>query len=723
MARLAVVELQLIPGSLTDDTDLAAKLRAIDMDKVRYRGNRAETIKAWATFNASGMSAGTARGIHTYTDLDGTPIVVAASESAVNAWMNGTRTVITPAVWRDVWLDKSSAGADDSITITWIVYNPATDTGVEVPHGLAIGDVVTFSNVIGKAGLIGTFTINAVPTDTTFTVTPSFGVSGTPEAAFTCTVAWKNGLATGTGDTFATRARIPSIDNFGENAVFTFSDGSPLFMWQPETSTANKIVNGNFSSALTTGWDESVGWTLSSGTARSNTVGPNTLEQDVSQTLEQGKTYEMQFTVSGVTAASKLTTFRVMIDDVDIFPPFIPGGGAETGGTATNQTYRFRFTCPADPERLIFTAAASESSADATIAIDNISIAFLTTAFPISEAPYKNLACFVDGNRICSVLGSVEADGDFDPGLWRWCDQDNIREWVPNTDNVAGEFPLGKGNYAVCGAQVGERNLILSDAAAFAGSFTANGYSVRQIGTGCGAVGTRALAVYNNRAFWAGENAFYAYDGTQISVIECPNKDRYVGKLSLHQENKTFAWANIEYGEVWFHYAHSDDGTEVSRYQIFAFIEQSNPWSFGTFNRTCFAPASVYNKPIAIDTTGAIWTHETGTAMPGNIALPRLKTGYLVGQAGDRWVGCRRYYPDIENQVGNILFTVNGKRAPQGQNNTQSVGPLLLIPDENTLDFVISCRQIQFEWESEASPTSWRLGVVGLEMTADKERR
>ena len=87
--RFANVELQLLPGALTDDTDLAAKLRAIDMDKVRFRGNRAETIKAWLAFNVSGMSSGTARGIHTYTDLDGDPIVVAASESAVNAWKAG----------------------------------------------------------------------------------------------------------------------------------------------------------------------------------------------------------------------------------------------------------------------------------------------------------------------------------------------------------------------------------------------------------------------------------------------------------------------------------------------------------------------------------------------------------------------------------------------------------------------------------------------------------
>ena len=215
--RFANIELQLLPGALTDDTDLAAKLRAIDMDKVRFRGNRAETIKAWLAFNVSGMSSGTARGIHTYTDLDGDPIVVAASESAVNAWKGGTRYIITP-VWRDMWLD---AGAHGGLPThhPWIVYNPATDTGVEVPHGLAVGDV---------GDILQCDRCQCAQWHVHHCVGPDrYHVHGHPIApappvlqqAFTCTVAFKNGLVTGTGDTFATRTRIWSIDNFGENAV------------------------------------------------------------------------------------------------------------------------------------------------------------------------------------------------------------------------------------------------------------------------------------------------------------------------------------------------------------------------------------------------------------------------------------------------------------------------------------------------------------------------
>jgi hypothetical protein len=723
MARLANIELQLMPGALTDDTDLAAQLRTIAMDKTRWRGNRPQTIGGWLEFDEQGMTAGTARGIHTYADLEGAPIVVAASESAVNAWVGATTTFtrqdITPAYWVDVWIDKSALSLSSGVvTMTWLAYSPATDTAVAVPHFLEVGDQITISNFAlasGTAVYNATHTITSIVSPTKFT----FSLGGTGSVgsiAFRVTVPFKSGLVNGIGGEFASLPRSASIDNFGENAVFCFSDGSPVFMWSPRAEVTELLANGTFSGSIT-GWTQtpSATWQHSSNVARyvGDTTGGD-LKQDISADVEAGQIYQMSFQI--VTFDSGISVFRVLIDDIDIFPPTL----SLSSGAGMARTYTFRFTCPSDPHFLIFRADAASTN---HVEIDNVSLTAVTEAVPISEAPQKNLSLFVDGNRILNVLGSIEADGDFDARLLRWCDQDNIREWVPNTDNVAGEFPLGKGSYAICGAQVGERNLILTDTTAFSAAFNNSGYSIRQVGTGCGAMGVNDLAVYNNRAFWASKNAFYSYDGTQIQTIECPVKEQFVAHLAQFQESKTFAWINSEFSEVWFHYPHADDGLEISRYLIFNFIEQGNPWSFGTFDRTCMASAGIIKDPIGIDLSRNIWRHERGTAMPGNITLPFLETGYLVGQGGDRWLGCRRYYPDVENQTGNIKFTVSGKRAPQGQNNEQTVGPLLLIPDENKLDFVLSCRQLKFRWESEATPTWWRLGVVGLEMKADKERR
>lgn len=723
MARRAkTIELPLIPGALSDDTDLAAKLHAISMDKTRSRGGRWETIRGCTAFpDALPMTSGVARAIHVYADLDGHQITVAASENAVNAWHNGTRADITPN-WKDVWLGSGAlvAGTTNTqLTVNWMIYDPSNNTTGEASlHFLNVGDVVTLSGVINEdatpEALNTSYTITAV-TPTSFTITVGDTANINVSRPFTCTVAFRDGLADGVGDAVEDRARIPSIDNFGENAVFCFSDGSPIFYWQPSATDEQdeQLTNGTFASSLT-GWTAGTGWAFSGGTAIHTGTTLSNLTQDISH-LEAGKTYTLSFQL--VTFQSAVNVFRVQIDTVDIFPQ-IQGAA---GNAQALRTYTFRFVCPADPQELMFIADASSTSND-DVAIDNVSITLLATAHVINEAPQKNYSLFVDGNHILNVLGSVEHDGDFNPLLYRWSAQDNYREWVTSTDNIAGETTLGKGSFAVCGRAVGERNLLLSDDGAYLAQFTTQGYAVALIAQACGCIGPQAIAVHNNRAFWAGIKGFHVFDGAQVLPIECPIKDRYVGKIKEFQENKTFAWLNTEYGECWFHYAHTDDGNEISRYALYNFMEQGNPWSFGTMVRTCFTRASVYQHPLAIDLDGNLWFHETGNEMPEG-ELPFLETGYATAEAGDRWLGVRRYYPDIEAQVGHINWTITGKRAPQGQLNTQINGPHLIAPGDRAVDFRLTARQIKSKWASFESPTYWRLGIVGLEVMSERERR
>ena len=232
---------------------------------------------------------------------------------------------------------------------------------------------------------------------------------------------------------------------------------------------------------------------------------------DVSKkVLEGGKTYELSFQV---TVASNVDLFRVRIDTIDIWPRVTAPDWAASGQAV--RTYTFRFVCPANPLQLKFSA--NIAAAGGTLSLDNIVLTQLQIALAINEAPQKNFALFVDGNGILTVLGSVEADGDFNPMLMRWCDVGNYRDWVPTSSNVAGEIPLGIGSTAVCGAQVGPRNLILTDDAAYAATFTNNGYNVAVVATGCGAMSTRSLAVVNARAYWPSNKAICYYDGQQVT--------------------------------------------------------------------------------------------------------------------------------------------------------------------------------------------------------------
>jgi hypothetical protein len=723
------IELPLVPGALSDDTDLAVSLRAADMDKVRSRGKRYETIKGWTAFNASGMSAGKARGGYSWAALDGTPWVIMCSESAINAWGGGSRLTITPK-WVDTFIDSANVlFTDNLVTIdSWAVYDPVTDTSEEKAHYLQVGDSVTLAGVPSTGGgytANAAFTVASITSPYALTLTASGstpGISSSLPGGYAVTAAFRSGLSTGTGDLVSQKARIYSVSNFGENAVFCGSDGTPIFYFQPASSYPEIISNGTFTGNAN-------GWTLGSGGGGSGIWAYNTnkvtftgsasanLSQSISASVTGGKTYELSFTVSAMTTAAAVS-LSTKIDSIKIYPDLV---GAGVGANGYNQVYTTRFVMPANPTNLVFSASGDSSTS--TVTLDTISLKLLNIAHRLNEAPQKNYALFTDAaNHVLHVLGSVEADGDFNPLLSRWSAQDNYRDWIPDTDNIAGELTLGAGSYGVCGGTVGGINVLLSDDAAFAAAFTANGYSLQALGRGCGALGAQSLAIHNNIAFWAGIKGFHAFDGARVLNIECPIKDRYVTKLSQYQENKTFAWINTEYGEVWFHYPHTTDGNETSRYAIYNFLEEGNPWSFGTFDRTTWIRPSVFQYPIAVDTSGNIWSHETSTAMSGSITLPFVETGYVTAGAGDRWLGCRRYYPDIEGQVGNITWTLTGKRRPQGTSDTQVITKTLTTSTSKA-DFLISMGQAKFKWASAATPTNWRLGVVGLEMKSERERR
>ena len=93
-----------------------------------------------------------------------------------------------------------------------------------INHDLNVGDQVTFSNVVqtGDITLTGTHTVISIPTSTKFMVDCGAGTTITISRPFTMTMPMRTGLSNGTGDIISLRPRIPSIDNFGENAVFCF---------------------------------------------------------------------------------------------------------------------------------------------------------------------------------------------------------------------------------------------------------------------------------------------------------------------------------------------------------------------------------------------------------------------------------------------------------------------------------------------------------------------
>lgn len=717
------VEIPFEAGIVSDNTSIGSKGRYYDMDKMRFRGGKWQTVGGWSAFNASGVAAGTARGAHAWTTLDGERVFATATESAVYAWIAGTRYTITPR-WYDGFLNWAFETTSGSTTVrVWHrPYIPATGvTSAPTPHVIPNGSSVTFlgvKNTVGGLDMNGTWTITSVDS-LSFTFTHSGSASSTEDETtittagedatsnqFVMTVAYVSGLATGTGNTAATRTRIYSMDNFGENLVFCGSDGTPIFAWQPETAYNELITNGTFGSS--TGWALGTGWAVTGGEAVKTAGTASNLSQTVAGILEGGRTYEMTVTTSSFTSGN----IGFKIDTTIIYPTIL--------GTADDPTHAltFRFVCPANPTDLIFAA-----DTNCNVNLDNVSIKLLSTAFPIYTAPQKNYALFVDGNRVLNAVGSVEEDGDFNATLLRWCDQDNYYEWNADTDNVAGEYPLGKGSYGVGGCVAGERNLIFTDDSVFSSYFNGTGYSIQSLAHGCGLIGRNAVAVYNGKAFWLSWSGFYMYDGQQVLSIECPIKDEIIGQFKQYQENKSWTWANTEFGEVWFSYAHTDDGSEISRYVGFNILEKGNPWIKGTWDRTCGVRMGTFDHPVCVDASDNVWYHEYGNVFTSATQLPFIETAYFNTSDGDKWMGARRYLPDIKDQVGTLNFTITAKQDPQGQLDTETRGPFTVIPNQKRVDFRIRGRQLKLKWEFVDTTCYGRIGTIPMEILLEQERR
>ncbi len=726
MREVKRVEIPFEAGVVSDNTSIGSKGRYYDMDKMRFRGGKWQTINAWTAFNASGVASGTARGAHAWTTLDGERVFAVATESAVYAWINGSRVTITPR-WYDGFLNWAFETTNGSTTVrVWHrTYLPATGvTSSPTPHVIPNGSSVTFSGVkfqVGGLDMNGTWTITSV-NSLSFTFTHNSSASSTVDETtittegesassnqFLMTVAFVSGIATGTGNTAATRTRIYSMDNFGENLVFCGSDGTPIFAWQPETAYNELITNGDFSSS--TGWALGTGWAVTGGEAVKTNGTASNLSQTVAGILEGGRTYEMTVTTSSFTAGS----IGFKIDTTIIYPTI---DAAASGIDDVTHALTFRFVCPANPSDLIFVA-----DANCNVNLDGVSIKLLSTAFPIYTAPQKNYSLFVDGNRILNAVGSVEEDGDFNATLLRWCDQDNYYEWNADTDNVAGEYPLGKGSYGVGGCVAGERNLIFTDDSVFSSYFNGTGYSIQPVAHGCGLIGRNAVGVYNGKAFWLSWSGFYMYDGQQVLSIECPIKDEIIDKFRQYQENKSWAWPNTEYGEMWWTFAHEDDGTEVTRYVGFNILEKGNPWIKGTWNRTCGVRVGTFEHPVCADSSGNVWYHEDGNTFTSATVLPFVETAYFNTADGDKFTGARRYFPDIKDQVGTLEWTITAKNDPQGQLMTRSVGPFTVIPDQRRVDFRIRGRQLKMRWEFIDTTCYGRIGTIACEMLLEQERR
>ena len=345
-------------------------------------------------------------------------------------------------------------------------------------------------------------------------------------------------------------------------------------------------------------------------------------------------------------------------------------------------------------------------------------------ATPVTNAPTQVGSMFVTAERILVACGS-NLDASFDALQIDWSDAEDNTDWTPTAANLAGGYTLADGGRVVRGLPGVGENVIWTEDALYGMVYNADPnrvYDFPKRGSGCGLIGPNAAVELNGIWYWmTPAGAFMAYGGGQPQMLPCTLSRDVKDNLAFVQQDKVYASRLVgkNYAEVWWFVPDIRDGNECSRYVIYDTI--AGTWSCGRFDRTAFTDASVFEYPLATDSSGRIWFHEKGFTEDGGARSWSLMGAYRNEPGGQIVVNGVR--PDTDDLQGGYQITwavinrdVRGKfsRTYPAINITSATGQK-------------SCRvqgeQASVTFSGNASPTFWRMGNMQFDFTISTRKR
>ena len=706
---MPLTKLNFAPGLDKDDSPLASEGGWVDADHVRFVNGRPQTIGGYQRM-VSDTFAGIPRGAHAWADLIGRRFLAWGTAANLYALVGGEIRDITPLHSQGVLTDPFTTVSGSSLVT------------VEHPfHAFETGAHVTFAHAAPVGGLTvsGLYKIMAVDAGTyTITAAGNATSSATGGGAVDYTAALPVGLVDGAGEPGGYGAgayseggygetsvvdslpRIWFLDNWGETLV-ALPRGGALYQYQPALAYPELVSNGDFVSA--TVWTSGVGWTIGAGTATA-VAGA---ESGVSQPVAVTPGYIYRVTVDVTRTAGTLT---IQSDAGTL--------GVASTPIAVSGTYSRVFRAPAGMTRLQFLKDTSFSGS-----IDNVSLTLESIAYRIDEAPYHSSAMFVDPHQLVVLCGTTpQGGGALNPMAMIWCDRQDITNWVPDVDNLAGDDILSTGTRIVGGLATRQQNLIWTDSALYTMQYTGDPSSVFRFdlaGTGCGLIGALARAEHNGLVFWAARGNFYSFSGAVPQPIPCRIERDTFGNIAEGQGEKIVCGIIPGFSEAWFLYPDARDGNECSRYAAFRWDE--NHWTAGTFARSAFVKPGVYEYPIMFGTDGVIYEHENGQSANGNVLDAYLTSAYFDVGDGETLMMIRRIVGDFDDLSGYVDFTLYGRKYPTAAESIY--GPFRHTASTDKLDTRMSARQAAVRLESSVTPCFWRLGSLRFDVLPLGARR
>ena len=707
------------PGFNKQVTEVGAEGQWTDGDFVRFRYGLPEKIGGWEEILASTL-VGAAREQFTWADLDGRRYAAIGTNKLLVIYYEGSFYDITP-------LDTALTGC----TFDTVNTN-ATVTVNKAAHALEPGDLFTFTSVTPPTGAgytaadfeTNTFQVVTVPDIDTFTITMA-SAAGT----------------TVNGSGAATVNPYVKIGNLSQTYGFGWGTG----LWgggQSVFGTLNGSLNDD--TAGTGGSGTSI--TLASTTGFPTTGTIKVGAEFISYTGISSNDLTGITRATGGTRSAHLSGAGV---------EYYTGWG-QASLSATLSIDPASWSLDNFGQQLIATIKNGKSfSWNPTAADPN---ALQTRAVVISNAPTASVMSMVsDRDRHLFMFGTettVGTPSSQDKMFIRFSDQENISDYTATSINTAGSFRLDSGTKIVGAVKGKDYTFVLTDSSAYVIQFIGPPFtfSVRQVGSNCGAIGQQSIKYVNGAVYWIGESGgFFVYDGT-VKALPCLVED-FVFKttgtnlgINYDAGEEVYAGLNHLYEEIIWFYAKSGS-SQIDRCVTYNY--QNQTWTTGSLARTTWVDASVYSAPYAtefnstavptfptvqgitnINGATTYYAHEVGVDQvdtAGNkTAIPAfIQSGdfdLTVGGDGQMFMSMKRFVPDFKVIQGDARITILLKDYPQNSNVSSPLGPFTVNSSTDKVDTRARSRFASLKVENTSTDQNWRYGTFRADIQPDGMR-
>jgi hypothetical protein len=357
-----------------------------------------------------------------------------------------------------------------------------------------------------------------------------------------------------------------------------------------------------------------------------------------------------------------------------------------------------------------------------------------TSKFSLVSTPDRHLILF--GTEKTVGTGSSQ-----DPLLLRFSSQEDINTYQPQAENTAGSLRIQDGSTIVGADKARGQILVWTDTSLHGLQFIGPPFTfgLNQLGRNCGLLGQHAGVVVRDVAYWMGQNAFFAFDGT-VKKIFCTVDDFVFENIDLTQSDQIFAGVNTEFAEIiWFYVTNPNNNPapQVNRCVVYNYLEQS--WSIGTLNRTSWVDRGVFQFPLATEylpntaanTTPTViglsngasnyYQQEFGTDADGETMLSFIQSGdFNIDEGGEQLMRVARFVPDFRDQVGDVDVTWSFKNYPYG--NVVSQTALTVATTDTKKDMRGRGRQANFKITSNTSGGNFKMGTFIMDVYPDGGR-